>query len=236
MEKKWLSSAVRCLSVVAVGLIAAPASAACLDAVVLVHGNTGAPADFNNTYNELLARGYVSGEIFRPNWGSKTCAACNDHSGSEETPVRDAINQALSRSCTGKIDVLGHSMGVTLATKAILDLGVQSRVDAFVGIAGAYRGLWSCGVYPNNVATSTCGYWGLSVSSPFLNGIYGKRMAGRIYSIKSYSDEIVCSTGVCTVNGVHSSQIANESASYTYTYGHYGLLWYTAIRQADLIR
>ncbi|MFL5353048.1 hypothetical protein [Archangium sp.] len=236
MEKKRLSSTVRFLSVVAVALIAASADAACRDAVVLVHGNTGSPSDFNATYNELIARGYVSGEIFSVNWGSKTCAACNDHSGTEETPVRDAINQALSHSCTGKIDVIGHSMGVTLAIKELLDLGVSSRVDAFVGIAGGYRGLWSCGTYPYNMVTSTCGYWGLSVSSPFLNGISGKRMAARIFSLKSYSDEVVCSTGVCTVNGVHSSQLANESGSYTYTYGHYGLLWYTAVKQAELIQ
>ncbi|MCY1080084.1 esterase/lipase family protein [Archangium lansingense] len=131
MEKKRLSSAVRFLSVLVVGFAAASASAQCRDAVVLVHGNTASPSDYNNTYNTLISRGYASADIFRPSWGSKTCAACNDHSGSEETPVRDAINQALTRSCTGKIDVIGHSMGVTLAIKAILDLGAQSKVEAF---------------------------------------------------------------------------------------------------------
>lgn len=235
MVKKLLR-AVCLLPVFAVGLATTSADAACLDAVVLVHGNAGSTSDWNNTYNELLRRGYVAGEIFRPSWGVRTCPACNDHDGSEIVPVKDAINQALSRSCTGKVDVLGHSMGVTLATKAILDLGVQGRVDAFVGIAGAYRGLWSCGTYPYNVVTSTCGYWGLSVSSPFLTGIYGKRMAGRIYSIKSNIDQIVCSTGVCTVNGVHSSQIANENASYTYSTGHFGLQTDTYVKQVDLIQ
>ncbi len=233
---KRLMNAVCLLSVLAVGVGAASAEAACVDAVVLVHGNSGKPTDFDNTYNELLRRGYVAGEIFRPNWGSKTCPACNDHDGSEIVPVKDAINQALARSCTGKIDVVGHSMGVTLSIKSILDLGVSGRVDAFVGIAGAYRGLWSCGTYPYNVVTSTCGYYGLSVNSPFLNGISGKRMASRIYSIKSNMDQIVCSTTVCTVNGVHSSSIANENASYNYSTGHFGLLTDTAVRQADLIK
>jgi pimeloyl-ACP methyl ester carboxylesterase len=237
MEKKPLLRAVCLLSAVALGIIAAPAQAqTCRDAVVLVHGNTGAPADFNNTYNELLKRGYSSGEIFRANWGSKTCAACNDHSGTEEVPVRDAINQALARSCTGKIDVIGHSMGVTLSIKEILDLGVAARVESFVGVAGAYRGLWSCGTYPYNVVNSTCGYWGLSVKSPFLTDIYGKRMSSRIYSIKSNSDQVVCSTGTCTVNGVHSSSIANENASYTYALGHFGLLSDTALKQVDLLQ
>lgn len=236
MVKQRLLSVVCLLPVLAVGFAAAPAEAQCRDAVVLVHGNAASTSTWNNTYNELLRRGYASGDIYRPNWGSKTCAACNDHDGSELVPVKDAINQALSRSCTGKIDVIGHSMGVTLSIRAILDLGVQSRVDAFVGIAGAYRGLWSCGTYPLNVITSTCGYWGLSVNSPFLNSISGKRMAGRIYSIKSNSDLIVCSTGVCTVNGVHSSQIANENASYTYSLSHFALQTDTYVKQADLIQ
>lgn len=217
-------------------LVATAARAACRDAVVLVHGNTGSPSDFNATYNELIARGYAPSQIFRPNWGSKTCAACNDHEGSEETPVVNALVDAAAASCTGKIDVIGHSMGATLAAREIYRNGLASRVDAFVGIAGAFRGLWSCGTYPYNVATSTCGYYGLSVSSPLLNGLYGKRFGARVYSIKSYVDEVVCYGGICTVNGVHSSSIWNENASYTYSYGHYGLLWYTAAKQVDLIQ
>lgn len=214
---------------------ALPAMAACRDAVVLVHGNTGTPADFDATYTELRTRGWAADEIFRPSWGSKTCAACNDHDGSETTPVRNALVDALARSCTGRADVIGHSMGGTLAAREIHRNGLAGSIDAFVGIAGAFRGLRSCGTYPYNVATTTCGYWGLSLSSPFLDGIYGKRFGSRVYSIKSYSDQVVCFGGVCTVGGVHSSSIWNETASYTYTYGHFGLLSYTAARQVSLI-
>ena len=209
---------------------------ACRDAVVLVHGNTGSPADFDPTYNELRARGYAASEIFRPSWGSKSCAACNDHNGSEETPVLNAMVEAIASSCTGRIDVIGHSMGATLAAREITRSQLQGDVDAFVGIAGAFRGLRSCGSYPFNVPTSTCGYWGLSLSSPFLNGLYGKNFGTRVYSIKSWYDQIVCLAGVCTVNGVHASSIWNENASYTYAYGHFGLQAYTAWRQAELIR
>src|SRR5690606_9920215 len=136
------------------------ASAACRDAVVLVHGNAGSPSQFDNTYVELRARGLADSEILRPDWGSKACPACNDHHGSEETPVLDALVEAIARSCTGKIDVIGHSMGVTLAAREIVKYGLAADVDTFVGIAGAYRGLWSCGTYPFNVSTSTCGAYG----------------------------------------------------------------------------
>ncbi|HRQ63723.1 MAG TPA: alpha/beta fold hydrolase [Xanthomonadaceae bacterium] len=217
-------------------VLAGPAAAACRDAVVLVHGNTGKPSDFDNTYVELRARGYAAAEIFRPDWGSKTCAACNDHNGSEETPVRNAMTQALAASCTGRIDVIGHSMGATLAAKQIVDLGIRPRVHTFVGIAGAFRGLWTCGTYPWHVWNSACGYWGLSVNSPFLNWLYGKRFGDRIYSIKSWSDQVVCATGVCTVGGIHSSSIWNENGSYTYALGHFGLLAQTQVIQADLIQ
>lgn len=234
-----LKNLLRGICAAAALLAAAAAGAACVDSVVLVHGNAGSPSHWDNTYNKLRNSGYASWQIKRPDWGSKTCPSCNNHSGWEETPVANALQQAANESCTGKIDVIGHSMGVTLAGKKIVDLGLAGRVDSFVGIAGALRGLWSCGTYPWNVYNSTCGYWGLSVSSPFLDWLEGKRFASRHHSIYSWSDQIVCSTGVCTVGGIHSSKIWNASwnKSYSgYPYGHFGVQEHTANVQYDMIR
>jgi len=218
-------------------LCALPAAAqSCRDTVVLVHGNTGGPNDWANTVTELKRRGYSDAQISRPSWGSKTCAACNDHSGSEETPVLNALVNAIAASCTGKVDVIGHSMGGTLAGRVIQRNGLRPYVRSFVGVAGAFRGLWSCGAYPFNVVTSTCGASGLSVGSPFLNGLSGTRFGDRVHSIKSFYDQIVCGTGVCTVGGVHSSSIWSENSSATYAFGHFGLLQYTAVKQVDLIQ
>jgi triacylglycerol lipase len=212
------------------------ANAACVDAVVLVHGNTATPASWDNTYNYLISNGYTSNDIFRPDWGSKTCAACNNHSGSEETPVKNALQAALAQSCTGKIDVIGHSMGATLAAQQIDKLAIATQVNSFVGIAGAFRGLLSCGVYPFNVWSTTCGSAGLSVSSPFLDGLYGTRFGNKVYSIKSLIDQVVCSAGSCLVYGVHSSSIWNENATYNYNLGHFGLQTDTAAQQYMLIQ
>lgn len=208
----------------------------CIDPVVLVHGNTATPASWDNTYNALLSQGYSSSDIYRPDWGSKYCAGCNNHSGSEETPVRQAITEAINQSCTGKIDVIGHSMGATLAAQQISKLAVSAYVDTFVGIAGAFRGLYSCGIYPYNVWSSTCGVYGLSIQSPFLDGLYGEPLGSKVYSIKSNIDQVVCSTGVCVVYGVHSSRIWNEDATYTYNLGHFGLQTDTALKQLELIQ
>jgi triacylglycerol lipase len=210
--------------------------AVCRDAVVLVHGNTATTASWDNTYNLLLSQGYSSSQIYRPNWGSKSCAGCNNHSGSEETPVRTAIINAINNSCSGKIDVIGHSMGATLAAQQISKLAAAGYVDTFVGIAGAFRGLYSCGIYPYNVWSATCGYYGLSIQSPFLDSLYGEPLGQKVYSIKSNIDQIVCSTGTCLVYGVHSSSIWYENASYTYALGHFGLQTDTAQKQVDLIQ
>lgn len=209
--------------------------AACIDKVVLVHGNSGSPSDWDNTYDLLKTKGYQDTDIYRPSWGSSS-ASNNNHSGTEETPVNNAINNAITSSCTGKVDIIGHSMGVTLAAQQVIKLGKSNQVDTFVGIAGAYRGLWTCGLYPWNVYTPTCGVNGLSVSSPFLDWLDGKAIANNVYSIKSWNDQIVCGSGICTVGGVHSSQIANENASFTYVLGHFGLQTYTANKQYNLIK
>jgi triacylglycerol lipase len=211
------------------------ARAACVDSVVLVHGNSGSPQDFANTVAELKRRGYGDEQIHVPSWGSRTCAACNDHYGSEEAPVANALAAARSQSCTGRVDVIAHSMGATLAARQIGKLGLSASVDTFVGVAGAFRGLWSCGTYPFNVPASTCGAWGLSVASPFLSSLATQRFAARSYTLRSWSDQVVCATGVCTVGGVHSSTVPGQTAALSLALGHFGLLTQTAVLQADLI-
>ena len=224
----------RLLSAAALSVATFAVNAACLDNVVMVHGNTSSPSDWNNTVSTLKSRGYTDSQIYRPNWGSKTCAACNDHGSANTNPVKSSMQAALAASCTGKIDVLGHSMGVTLAMKAINELGYSSRVNSFVGIAGAQHGLNSCGVYPWNVATPTCGSNGLSIDSPLINSVKGKRYGAKMYSIKSWIDEVVCA-GSCYVYGSHTSNIDGQNASYDFSLGHYGLLYYTTSTQADLV-
>jgi hypothetical protein len=149
--------------------------------------------------------------------------------------VREAIIKAVAASCTGKIDIIAHSMGVTLAAQQIIKLNYSGYVDTFVGIAGAYRGLRSCGTYPYNVWTTTCGRYGLAINSPLINSLYGETLAAKTYSIKSWIDQVVCATGICTVGGIHSSHIQGEAASYTLNYGHFGLQSFTYELQVSLI-
>ncbi|MDW8479688.1 MAG: lipase [Xanthomonadales bacterium] len=215
--------------------LAGPVSA-CLDPVVLVHGNGGRPADFDPTVAELRARGWPSTLLIRPEWGSRLCVACNDHDGSEELPVRQALASAVAQSCSGRIDVIAHSMGASLAALQIVKLGIADRVDVFIAIGGAFRGLWSCGVYPWHVATATCGAHGLSVGSPLLAELAARApFARRGVSFRSHIDEVVCATGTCLVGGEHSSRMPGEVASYSFALGHRALLSHTTRLQAELL-
>ncbi len=208
--------------------------AACLDNIVLVHGNTGTPTHWNGTVSTLKSRGYVDSQLYRPNWGSKTNAGSNDHNATNTNVVKSSLQAAKAASCTGKIDVIGHSMGVTLAMKAINELGYSGSVNTFVSVAGAQHGLNSCGVYPYNVWSATCGSNGLSINSPLINSVKGKRYGAKMYSIKSYMDEIVC-MGSCYVYGSHTSNVDGQNATYDYAQGHFGLKDYTTSKQADLL-
>jgi triacylglycerol esterase/lipase EstA (alpha/beta hydrolase family) len=56
-------------------LLLVPATAAravCHDTVVMVHGNTGSPGDFVNTYNLLRQNGWTDAQIVRPGATLKT--------------------------------------------------------------------------------------------------------------------------------------------------------------------
>jgi hypothetical protein len=224
----------RLLAAAGMALGAVAAQAACLDNVVLVHGNTAYPSSWNDTVSTLKSRGYTDSQLYRPSWGSKTCAACNSHDSTNTGVVKSALQSALASSCTGKIDVIGHSMGVTLAMKAINELGYAGKVNTFVGVAGAQHGLNSCGVYPYNVWSSTCGSAGLSIDSPLIQSVKGKRYGAKMYSIKSWIDEVVCS-GSCYVWGSHTSNVDMQNATYDYALGHFGLQTYTTTKQADLL-
>ncbi len=218
----------------ALAVTGAASQAACLDSVVLVHGNTAYPSAWNSTVSTLKSRGYVDSQLFRPSWGSKTNAGSNDHNATNTNVVKTALQQAKAASCTGKIDVIGHSMGVTLAMKAINELGYAGNVNTFVSVAGAQHGLNSCGVYPFNVASATCGSNGLSINSPLINSVRNKRYGTKMYSIKSWMDEIVC-MGSCYVYGSHTSNVDLQNATYDYALGHFGLQTYTTSKQADLL-
>jgi triacylglycerol lipase len=199
------------------------------DPVVLVHGNGASPASFRNTVAALKARGYSDADIFALDWGSKSCLSCNDHCGAELVAVSRALDAALAYSPTGRVDVIGHSMGVTLAARAIADGGHAADVDAFIGIAGGFRGLSSCRGMVMPACSSSCG---LQPGGSFVRSLQRRRFAARQYVIYSLTDMALCAgLGGCYVGGVHTSIPDVSDGNFRYQLDHVGLLLDTASDQ-----
>ncbi len=125
-----------------------------------VPGYTQAP---RTVYEELRARGYNDCELFGITWlssseQSDSEAAYNYHKPEKYQILKTFIDKVKAYTGKTQVDIVGHSMGVTLALSTVRYYGIQSSVRRFVGIAGGLRGLNSC-YYTGyaNASAPTCG-------------------------------------------------------------------------------
>jgi pimeloyl-ACP methyl ester carboxylesterase len=193
--------------------------------VVFIHGNgdeaknwdypasTGVPS----VYDTLRANGYNDCELFGITWLSSSereSPQYNYHKPAKAEMVGDFIRDVLAYTGSSKVDIVGHSLGVTVALHALKYEGLWSKVRRFVGIAGGMRGLTACySVGYANPAAPTCGSENIYNSDIF--GFYphsafvwnwhladggfrdepGRRTGVSFYSIRAgYHDQILCST------------------------------------------
>lgn len=220
--------------------------------VVFVHGNSdravgtidGTPVGWTAVIRRFLANGYKPAEIYATTWGSANSDLAGEqvHSFEYVRRIRSFIEAVLGYTGAEKVDVIGHSMGVTLARKAIKggaldgrDLGppLTGRIDTFVGIAGANLGLASCflaeskyptcsdedGFYPGRLSLR-----GVKGESDFLAGLNDEsRYEGdHLFSIWSRADQLVGFGGL--VYGNYTSRIAGQDGEAVYNgypYGHF---------------
>ncbi len=225
--------------------------------VVFVHGNSDSAlgtgvspfTGFAATISELKARGYTGAELYATTWGPASAAssALQYHSRAHLTRIRAFLEAVLSYTGAPRISVVGHSMGVTLARKAILggaasdaadggsyDLGpaLTAKVDTFIGISGSSWGLVSC--YQTGPTTPTCGstngfypgYWyGPTGLSSILSNVNSRsRYEGSyVFTIWSTADEVIGYGDV--VWGRYTSQVPGQNGEKRYSsapYGHFG--------------
>lgn len=139
--------------------------------------------------------------------------AGNYHKPAKAAMVRDFINAVKAYTGKSQVDVIAHSMGVTVGIHGI-DTGSQwGSVRKFIGISGGLRGLASCwwAGYSNPAAT-TCGSQNVFDANifgfyPHLTPAYNPKMgnggyrdkpsgkATQFYTLRSgYHDQIACST------------------------------------------
>lgn len=228
--------------------------------VIFIHGNgdsalgTGVVGmtGWNASLAYFQSKGYRSSELYATTWGpaDPLQSALQYHSRSHLERVRAFIQAVKAYTGASKVDVVAHSMGVTLARKAIqggaghdslgggaynLGAALTSSVDAFVGIAGGNRGLVAC--YLSGPTTPTCGNTN-GLYPGYLVGLYGpfgvselltglnatSRYEGSYrFSIWSTVDEVIGYGNL--VYGRYTSQIPGQTGEKRYgavPYGHFG--------------
>ena len=133
--------------------------------VVFVHGNSdraigGSYGGWSKPRAAFRAAGYAPSELYATTWGpgDPNQASSQTHRASYLGRVRRFLDAVLAYTASDRVTVISHSMGVTLARRAIqgglyrdeagatVDLGAPlgGKVAVFVGLAGANYGLSSC--------------------------------------------------------------------------------------------
>ena len=226
--------------------------------VIFIHGNSDSAlgsgvglTGWTSSINYFVSQGYKTSEIYATTWGDANpfLSAYQYHSKPNIQMIRAFIQAVKAYTGASKVDIVTHSMGVTLTRKAILggtgndaanggsyNLGspLTSSVDTFVGIAGANWGLVSC--YQTGGATPTCAatnglYPGYSAWFPYPLGLsnilYNLNTSGshyegaNVYSIWSTVDEVIGYGDV--VYGQYTSQIPGQNGEKRFSavpYGH----------------
>ncbi len=143
--------------------------------VIFVHGNgdnaisfdmpPGAVAGYGtparSVYAELKARGYNDCELFGVTYLSPTeqgAAKDNYHSTSKYAILKTFIDKVKAYTGKSQVDIVAHSMGVSMSLAALQYYNAWSSVRKFINLGGGIRGLYSCYYtgYANAYAT-TCG-------------------------------------------------------------------------------
>lgn len=193
--------------------------------VVFIHGNGDeaknwdypAATGVRSAYDALRASGYNNCELFGITWLSSSerdLPTYNYHKPSKAEMVGDFILDVMAYTGSTKVDVVGHSLGVTVALHALEHGNLWSKVRRFVGIAGGLRGLTAC--YSTgyaNPASPTCGSenvynsdifgfyphsyyaWNWNMANGGFRDEPGRHSGISFYSIRAgYHDQILCST------------------------------------------
>lgn len=240
--------------------------------VIFIHGNSDkalgtvtGQTGWTASVEYFQSKGYTSAELYATTWGpaNPLYSSQQYHSKEHVMRIRRFIEAVLLYTGASKVDIIAHSMGVTLGRKAVKggtasDLlaggkytvgpSLTSYVDTFVGIAGANLGLTSC--YFTGPTTPTCGstnglypgYWNgfwVSGRSAYLNDLLSSSgyEGSYRYSIFSTVDEVVGAGGL--VYGEYTSRIPGETGEVKFTeapYGHFGSKDLTQYNQWRMVK
>lgn len=153
--------------------------------VIYVPGNGDEAKNFDfpastggaSIYAVFRAAGYTDCELFGVNWltaEQRKSPLKNYHDRQKAEIVADFIRAVREYTGAQKVDLIGHSMGSTVAMHAIERSGQWPAIGRFIAISSAMRGLDSCLSfgYANSLGP-VCGSQNFFVSDVF--GLYPPR-------------------------------------------------------------
>uniref|UniRef100_A0AC35TQL9 Lipase n=1 Tax=Rhabditophanes sp. KR3021 TaxID=114890 RepID=A0AC35TQL9_9BILA len=142
--------------------------------IVMIHGNSDGgltlpgnySTGFTSTISYFQSKGYTSAELYVTTWGDRNSSMIptRTHSCQYVTFVRQFMEAVIKYTGKQKINVISHSMGVTLARKAIagtmemdhdnysaeaskgcmVGKKFNEHVNVFIGAGGANYGICFC--------------------------------------------------------------------------------------------
>lgn len=116
--------------------------------VIFVHGNTVSAGFWLPARKHFLDSGYTGDELwaFSYGWNSVRYFDSADGSALSLERIVNRVTNYLSEQ-TGQtisqVDVIGHSLGVTLTRQWLKQANAYHRVRHFIGVAGANDGVWT---------------------------------------------------------------------------------------------
>lgn len=211
---------------------------------------------FSQSIEYFLSKGYTKGELYITTWGpgNQLMASQNYHSKEYLTYLRAFTEAVLKYTGAEKIDVIGHSMGVTLGRRVIkggkvnstlfpFDLGssLADKVDTFIGIAGANYGLVTCQYVGSMMPTCNTlnGFYpgtakdvGLSSYLKELNDDTSKE-GDHVFAMYSTQDDLIMYGDL--VFGQYTSKWPSIDDFKEFTYTHINMRDYTKEIQYNLV-
>jgi triacylglycerol esterase/lipase EstA (alpha/beta hydrolase family) len=137
--------------------------------VIFVHGNTvnasfiarPSTSGVPSVYDTLKAAGYNDCELFGITYLSpieQASEPLNYHTRTKAARIRDFIKDVKAYTGRSKVNILAHSMGVTVALHGITYGNLWGRIERVINVAGGLKGLSAClAVGYANPAFPTCG-------------------------------------------------------------------------------
>lgn len=104
------------------------------DPILFVHGFGGNSSNWDTMKSRFRADGWQDFELYSYNYSVITSNATS------AAEIRDQINTIINKTGATKVDIIAHSMGSVSSRYYLKNLGGDSKIDAWVSLAGPNHG------------------------------------------------------------------------------------------------